>query len=148
MHNVAWRSQAFCIAAPYHKHSSKYTDAPLNPKPKSYPNTLPAMQVAGFLPRDPEYSTLLQTVKCTVPALFVVGESDELIPPDRSAALMATWHAPAAELLKHGGAHMVPTCSGPVKQQIVSFLDRYRADEGSVHSTTVSKQECASASAT
>ena len=31
MHNVSWRSQAFCLSSPYHQHSSKYTDAHPHP---------------------------------------------------------------------------------------------------------------------
>lgn len=80
---------------------------------------------AGFLPRDPEYAALLESAKVDVPTLFVMGQSDALIPPARSHALMDTFDQRTADMFEHPGAHMVPTCSGEFKQQMVAFLDRF-----------------------
>lgn len=80
---------------------------------------------AGFLPRDPEYAALLENAKVDVPTLFVMGQSDALIPPARSHALMDTFDQRTADMFEHPGAHMVPTCSGEFKQQMVAFLDRF-----------------------
>ncbi|KAF6261144.1 serine hydrolase-domain-containing protein [Scenedesmus sp. NREL 46B-D3] len=80
---------------------------------------------AGFLPRDPEYAALLEAAKVDVPTLFVMGTSDALIPPARSHALMDTFDQRTADMFEHPGAHMVPTCTGEFKQQMVAFLDRF-----------------------
>eukprot|EP00882_Tetradesmus_deserticola_P004885 GHRQ01005148.1.p1 GENE.GHRQ01005148.1~~GHRQ01005148.1.p1 ORF type:complete len:317 (+),score=116.84 GHRQ01005148.1:352-1302(+) len=83
---------------------------------------------AGFLPRDPEYAALLESAKVDVPTLFVMGASDALIPPARSHALMDTFDQRTADMFEHPGAHMVPTCTGEFKQQMVSFLGRFDSD--------------------
>jgi pimeloyl-ACP methyl ester carboxylesterase len=44
----------------------------------------PIMQCAGFLPNDPQYADLLQEARVDVPALFITGAADALIPPHRS----------------------------------------------------------------
>lgn len=44
--------------------------------------TLP--QCAGFLPNDPDYAALLKQARVDVPALFIMGDTDALIPPHRT----------------------------------------------------------------
>ncbi|KIY94360.1 hypothetical protein MNEG_13602 [Monoraphidium neglectum] len=85
-----------------------------------------AVLVAGFLPRDPTYSELLAAERVTTPSLFVVGEADALVPPERTLALMDTFDPQSTSLLRHAGAHMVPTCSGDVKRQMAEFLDGFK----------------------
>jgi hypothetical protein len=65
-----------------------------------------------------------------VPSLFILGEADALVPPERTLALLETFDRSTAEVLRHPGAHMVPTCSGEVKRQIVEFLDRVKDGSG------------------
>lgn len=43
-----------------------------------------ALQCAGFLPNDPQYADLLRDARVDVPALFITGHADALIPPHRS----------------------------------------------------------------
>jgi predicted esterase len=61
------------------------------------------LQCAGFLPRDPEYASLLENAKVDVPTLFVMGQSDALIPPARSHALMDTFDQRTADMFEHPG---------------------------------------------
>jgi pimeloyl-ACP methyl ester carboxylesterase len=42
------------------------------------------LQCAGFLPNDPEYAALLNEARVDVPALFIIGQADALIPPSRT----------------------------------------------------------------
>lgn len=96
---------------------------------------------AGFLPNDPQYADLLKEARVDVPALFISGAADALIPPHRSKELMDTFDPTAVTLLEHPGAHFVPTCSGEYKQQLVAFLDRFKSD-----SSTAAAAKAASAS--
>ncbi|KAI8465446.1 MAG: alpha/beta-hydrolase [Monoraphidium minutum] len=89
-----------------------------------------AILCAGFLPRDPVYAGLLSEERPATPALIILGESDALVPPERTLALMDTLDPAAARLLRHPGAHMVPTCSGDVKRQMVEFLDAFKPSPG------------------
>lgn len=43
-----------------------------------------ALQCAGFLPNDPQYADLLREARVDLPALFISGQADALIPPHRS----------------------------------------------------------------
>jgi dienelactone hydrolase len=76
-----------------------------------------AVQCAGFLPRDPEYASLLENAKVDVPTLFVMGQSDALIPPARSHALMDTFDQRTADMFEHPGgagcrlAYFIPACT-------------------------------------
>jgi pimeloyl-ACP methyl ester carboxylesterase len=140
-------------------------------------------QCAGFLPRDPKYAGLLEAARVAVPSLFICGDADTLVPPERTLALMATFDPATAALLRHpgrrqwarsatwglavwmsvkgacnactlhfvpfclshrpcflslapnrSGAHMVPTCSGDVKRQIIEFLDQGVGADGAASS--------------
>jgi hypothetical protein len=42
------------------------------------------LQCAGFLPNDPDYAALLREARVDVPALFIIGQADALIPPSRT----------------------------------------------------------------
>lgn len=86
-----------------------------------------AIMCAGFLPNDPDYVRLLQQAKVDVPALFIAGQADALIPPARTQALMATFDPATAVLFEHPGAHFVPTCSGEFKATLLGFLGRFGA---------------------
>lgn len=67
------------------------------------PLLLLLFQCAGFYPRDPEYAELLESAKVNVPTLFIVGQSDKLIPPERSHALMDTFDQATADMFEHPG---------------------------------------------
>ncbi|GBF87771.1 hypothetical protein Rsub_00482 [Raphidocelis subcapitata] len=85
-----------------------------------------AILCAGFLPRDPAYSSLLERARVAVPTLFVLGDADALVPPERTLELVATFDPAAAQLLRHPGAHMLPTCSGAIKAAMAEFLDGFK----------------------
>ncbi|PNW85977.1 hypothetical protein CHLRE_03g201439v5 [Chlamydomonas reinhardtii] len=84
-----------------------------------------AVLVAGFLPRDPAVAALVQAggPGVGVPVLFVSGTSDSLVPPERTAELRACFPPAVCSTFTHGGAHLVPTCSGEFKSTLVGFLD-------------------------
>ncbi|CAD7700868.1 unnamed protein product [Ostreobium quekettii] len=82
-----------------------------------------AILVGGFLPRDPHFAKLVQDAKPAISALFMSGLKDTLVEPFRSEQLMSSFD-PSAQLqiYHHDGAHMMPTCTGSVKQEVVDFL--------------------------
>lgn len=82
--------------------------------------------VSGFMPRDPVYAALLSEERTRTPCLFILGEADNLVAPERTLALMDTFDVEAAALLRHPGGHFVPTCSGDTKRRICEFLDTFR----------------------
>lgn len=98
-----------------------------------------AIVVSGFLPRDETFAARLRDARPAVPTLHVLGTQDKLVPEERSRDLAAVFDASTAELFAHGGAHMVPTCSGDFKAAMVAFLDRFRpagADSSSASGPT------------
>ena len=60
-----------------------------------------------------------------MPTLFVIGDADTLVPPERTLELAATFDPAAAQELRHPGAHMLPTCSGAIKAAMVEFLNPF-----------------------
>ncbi|EFJ40066.1 hypothetical protein VOLCADRAFT_121759 [Volvox carteri f. nagariensis] len=91
-----------------------------------------AILVAGFLPRDPAVAELVRAGSCSsrVPLLLVTGTSDSLVPPERTAQLGACFNPATVSSYTHGGAHLVPTCSGQFKSTLVEFLDAARGRPG------------------
>lgn len=55
------------------------------------------------MPRDPQYASLLSEERVATPSLFILGDSDALVPPERTLALMGTFDPQAAALLRHPG---------------------------------------------
>ncbi|PNH00415.1 Ovarian cancer-associated-like protein 2, partial [Tetrabaena socialis] len=91
-----------------------------------------AILVAGFMPRDTRVAELVRrggaaaAVGSGLPlpaCLFVTGTTDVLVPSERSLALAACFPPSAVSTLTHGGAHLVPTCSGEFKLTLTAFLD-------------------------
>ena len=93
-----------------------------------------AVLCAGFLPRDAACAGLIRRRKAGgVPVLVVTGEQDRLVPRERSDALVralqgieegeAILRSSAAREYLHPGGHLLPTCSGAFKQELVGFLD-------------------------
>eukprot|EP00798_Chlamydomonas_sp_ICE-L_P016257 gene16257-22433_t len=85
-----------------------------------------AILVSGFLPRDEHMAGMIQTQRPSTPSLFVIGEADKLIPPERTKLLMDAFHPSCFMEYVHPGAHMVPTCSGEFKASLASFLDEQK----------------------
>jgi predicted esterase len=82
-----------------------------------------AVIAGGFLPRDDALAASVRCAAIDTPTLFVAGDADALIPPDRTEALAACFAEGAATWLRHPGGHAVPTCSGAVKAAYIDFLD-------------------------
>jgi fermentation-respiration switch protein FrsA (DUF1100 family) len=78
------------------------------------------------MPRDPSFAGIIQAAHLDLPTLFIHGTADELLPLERSLELQMACEPGSFTLVTHPGAHFVPTCTGQVKQQLVSFLDRFR----------------------
>lgn len=79
--------------------------------------------ISGFRPYDEAFASRLGNESLSqLPTLHIMGESDEIIPLERSLA-MAEAVGPRAQTFRHPGGHMVPTCSGEVKAAWQSFLD-------------------------
>jgi fermentation-respiration switch protein FrsA (DUF1100 family) len=53
---------------------------------------------------------MLRQARPAVPSLFVYGQGDALVPPERTEMLMGTWSEGCASSFVHEGAHLVPTC--------------------------------------
>jgi len=93
--------------------SSSPRRKPPPPCPHPPPLTAPTAtlaQCAGFLPRDPIYSALLSDMRVAVPSLFILGESDALVPPERTLELLNTFDPSTAELLRHPGVWVCGDC--------------------------------------
>ncbi|KAG2497705.1 hypothetical protein HYH03_004442 [Edaphochlamys debaryana] len=91
-----------------------------------------AILVAPFLPRDPTVAARVEAGgrAVTTPLLFVGGTADALVPPERTAALSACFPPSLISTFTHGGAHLVPTCSGDFKAALVAFLDAAASASG------------------
>lgn len=84
-----------------------------------------AILAGAFLPRDERWVGLLTASPPQVPTLFLSGEGDQLVPPERTRALMEHFGG-SKELLLHPGAHYVPAMKGEMKEQAVAFVERHR----------------------
>lgn len=83
------------------------------------------LQAGAFLPKDAKYAELLSLNALEVPTLFVYGEQDQLIPPERTQQLISMWNPVCVKQYSHSGGHMVPTCTGEFKQCLRDFLDKH-----------------------
>lgn len=55
--------------------------------------------------------------------LFVTGEQDQIVPPDRTEKLMECFGGPTTcTKLVHPGGHCVPTATGEVKLRLNEFI--------------------------
>ena len=86
--------------------------------------------VAGFMPRDDECAAWLRRDGVAMPALHVVGEADEIISRERSEELAKVCAAGRTHV--HAGGHLVPSCTGEVKQCLTQFFDGVPAEGGGV----------------
>ena len=89
------------------------------------------LQAGAFLPKDAKYAGLLSLNALEVPTLFVYGEQDQLVPPERTQQLISMWDPACAEQYQHQGGHMVPTCTGNFKRCLQDFLNRHGKLTGS-----------------
>ena len=85
------------------------------------------LQAGAFLPKDPTYAQMLIDVAVEVPTLFVCGQRDKYISPDRSEEVIATFQPQHVQRFRHDGGHMVPTCTGDFKRCLQDFLDVHKA---------------------
>ena len=72
--------------------------------------------VAGFMPRDEHLAAAVQGTGVHVPAMHVIGASDEIIPRARSDELAAACKGPVT-IHVHSGGHFVPTCTGACRSK-------------------------------
>jgi predicted esterase len=87
-----------------------------------------AVLIGGFMPRDARYAAVLkETAPIQQRSLHVTGEKDELVPTERSEELWKCFEDKYRTVYNHGGAHMVPTCSGEFKKAMMEFLDEVKA---------------------
>jgi predicted esterase len=84
-----------------------------------------AILAGGFLPRDEAVAAMLASSAPRVPTLFIAGEGDQLVPPERTRALMECFGG-TTELLMHPGGHHVPSLKGEMKEAAVAFIQRHR----------------------
>ena len=92
-------------------------------------NKLPkwAVLIGGFMPRDVTYAASIRNEAPLEQWSFhVTGEKDELVPTERSLELWSCFEEENRRVYSHGGAHMVPTCSGEFKKAMVEFLDEVK----------------------
>ncbi|KAL4518337.1 hypothetical protein Ndes2526A_g01226 [Nannochloris sp. 'desiccata'] len=87
-----------------------------------------AVLIGGFMPRDGSCAAVIkETAPLQQRSLHVTGEKDELVPTERSEELWKSFEEKYRTVYSHGGAHMVPTCSGEFKKAMVKFLDEVKA---------------------
>lgn len=80
--------------------------------------------VSGFIPRDPEYAKIISDQRpIRLRSLHLSGEKDLLVPTDRSRQLWDMFEESTRTVHVHPGGHMVPTCTGEVKDIFRVFLD-------------------------
>jgi predicted esterase len=82
-------------------------------------------QVAGFFPRDQRWAEVLEGGSADIPLLLIHGESDKLVPLERSLDLEAALKLGNRKVkrVSHPGAHMMPSCSQGIKVELQHFLD-------------------------
>lgn len=107
-------SQGACCAAVY---SVKAGLSPSLPKPKF------VVFISGFMPRDEAWAKEMLETGISVPTLHVFGETDGIIPMDRSQHLQSICGEGAQEL-SHPGGHFVPTCNAQLKQDVREFFSQ------------------------
>jgi predicted esterase len=72
----------------------------------------------GFVPRDPVVCGKL-LVPGEIPSLHIIGNKDEIVPPEGSIALSKLFLDP--QIVRHEGGHFIPTAS-EYAQQYRSFV--------------------------
>jgi predicted esterase len=96
-----------------------------------------AVLIGGFMPRDVSYAAVLnEAAPIQQRSLHVSGEKDELVPTERSIDLANCFEEKNRVVYRHGGAHMVPTCSGEFKKVMVEFLDEVKAVAAAARTNT------------
>ena len=83
-------------------------------------------QAGAFLPKDPKYAQSLTSLAIDVPTLFVCGEKDQYISPERTEEIIRTFEPQSVQRFVHKGGHMVPTCTGRFKKSVQEFLDAHK----------------------
>lgn len=83
-----------------------------------------AILAGGFVPRDPKVAALLTASPPQVPTLFISGEGDQLVPPERTRALMECF-AGETEIALHPGGHFIPPAKGEMKEKVAAFIERH-----------------------
>ena len=92
-----------------------------------------AMQAAGFLPRDPQWAAEVSTVaRIPVKSMVVHGQSDRLVPIERSQQLQTAMGAACSLTYVHPGGHMVPTASGDFKRLLMDFLADFAPQQSTI----------------
>ena len=70
-----------------------------------------AVICSGFLPRDPEYASLIQKARPGLASLFICGQADQLVPPERMDELAGAFDPATARVFSHPGARRSCSCS-------------------------------------
>ena len=83
-----------------------------------------AILVGGFASAAPEHAALYRADSLRIPSLHLIGLTDNVVPPQRSRALAASFHEPL--LVEHPGGHVVPG-SADVRDVTLRFLRERRA---------------------
>ena len=78
-----------------------------------------AIFVSGFVPRDHAAAVALLAGVEGIPTLHVIGQTDELVVPDRSHALAALFAD--ATVVEHVGGHMLPSGSA-IRPSVAAFV--------------------------
>lgn len=79
---------------------------------------------SGFLPRDARWAKNLTERELACASFHAYGSADALVPPERSAAL-ADHFAPGSRTVHvHEKGHLIPTCTGPFRDDLHEFLAR------------------------
>ena len=87
------------------------------------------VQAGAFLPRDQEHASWLDGTCISVPSLVIHGESDQLVPRERSTALTQHWDQAKLEAFIHAGGHMMPTCTGEFRDSLRTFLTKQQQQQ-------------------
>ncbi|KAJ2810584.1 hypothetical protein H4S07_002585 [Coemansia furcata] len=81
-----------------------------------------AILVAGFLPDMREFAEALKEGPISIPALVVIGETDEIVPAERGRLLAEKAFAQGlAQVLSHEGGHFLP-CNAAWRAKYREFL--------------------------
>jgi len=82
--------------------------------------------VSGFIPRDDAQACIIREASpIMLNTLHVAGEQDELVPCTRSAELWNCFDPSKRSIFLHSGRHMVPTCTGKFKVELLNFMDSF-----------------------
>jgi predicted esterase len=78
-----------------------------------------SIMVSGFVSRDPRHREMYSADTVKLPTMHVIGQTDELVPPDLSRDQSKNFQTP--QILEHAGGHYLPQ-TGATRKSMIEFI--------------------------